>query len=141
MNKKRYFLVAILGLLITTALTTVAAQAAGLGMGGLRGQAGTNNGSSKVQQAIISNDYSTWATAMTTQVADMRQRASDLEAKISEDTFNKLTQAHQLMQAGKTDEAKAIFDELGMFGPMGHMGGKGMGRSINAPLGATQKTE
>ena len=129
-----------MGLLITTALTTVAVQAAGLGMGGPRGEANTDN-RPKVQQAIINNDYSAWAADMTAQVADMRQRASDLEAKINQDTFNKLTQAHQLMQDGKVNEAKIIFDELGMFGPMGHMGGRGMGHSINAPLNATQTTE
>lgn len=140
MNKKQYFLVAVLGLLITTALTSVAVQAAGRGMGSPRNTVSDDN-RPQVQQAIVDNNYNTWATAMTTQVADMRQRASDMEAKINQDTFDKLVQAHQLMQDGKRDEAKAIFDELGMFGPMGHMGGRGMGRPADAPLNGFQTTE
>ncbi len=140
MNKKQHFLVAILGLLITTVITSVVVQAAGLGRGGQSDKDNTNNRPQQ-QQAIIDNDYNTWATAMTAQVADMRQRASDLEAKISQDTFNKLVQAHQLMQDGNRDEAKAIFDELGMFGPMGHMGGRGMGRPADVPAGLGQVSQ
>lgn len=128
MNKKQYVLVAFLGLLLTTA----AVSATTLAFGGRGGNAlpGTPDADrQKVQQAITDNDYATWQTTMTTEVAEMRQRATDLEAKINQDTFNKLTQAHQLMQAGKIDEAKVIFDELGMFGPMGkgQMAGRGMG--------------
>ena len=64
-----------------------------------------------------------------------------IEAKINQDTFDKLAQAHQLMQDGKRDEAKAIFDELGMFGPMGHMGGRGMGRPADAPADPEQASQ
>ncbi len=134
MNKKQYLLVAVLGLILTTAAVSATTFAfGGRGMG-----AGINSGDNDakrqqveaVQQSITNNDYSAWQQAMTTRVSEMRQQATDLEAKINQDTFNKLTQAHQLMQDGKRDEAKAIFDELGMFGPMGHMGGRGMGQGM-----------
>lgn len=143
MNKKRYLLVAILGLLLTTATVSATTLAFGGQRGNLNGfPADTTKerpAVSATQQAIINNDYTTWQQAMTTEVANMRQRASDLEAKINQDTFNKLTQAHQLMQAGKRDEAKAIFDELGIFGPMGHM--RGMGFRGNAAASSSQTTE
>lgn len=133
MDKKRYLLVAVLGLILTTA----AVSATTLAFGG-RGM-GAKFDDTKRQQvdavssAVTNNDYSAWQQAMTTRVAEMRQQATDLEAKITQDNFNKLVQAHQLMQAGKQDEAKAIFDELGMFGPMGHMG-KGMGPRAAMPV-------
>lgn len=127
MEKKQYLLAAFLGLLVTTAVVASTSFAFGNKAGS---DVKMNNDREQVQQAITDNDYSAWASAMTTRVTEMRQQATDLETKINQDTFNKLTQAHQLMQAGKTDEAKAIFDELGMFGPgmgRGHMGGRGMG--------------
>ncbi|MFA5126818.1 MAG: hypothetical protein WC465_02330 [Patescibacteria group bacterium] len=147
MDKKRYLLVAFLGLLITT----VAVGATTLAFGG-RANLGANGNSqtwpAKEQrqapanmQAITNNDYNSWAASMTTRVAEMRQQASDLEAKINQETFNKLVQAHELMQAGKQDEAKAIFDELGMFGPFGgRMGDKGMGHGPNAASTNTGQT-
>ncbi len=130
MNKKQYLLAAFLGLLVTT----LAVSSTTLAFGGKSNSTGNgtvdNDNRAQVQQAITNNDYTTWSSAMTTRVSEMRQQATDLEAKINQDTFNKLTQAHQLMQDGKYDEAKAIFDELGMFGPgmgNGHMEGRGMG--------------
>ncbi len=126
MEKKQYLLAAFLGLLVTTLVVSSTSFA----FGGKRGDdASVNDNREQVQTAITNNDYSAWASAMTTRVAEMRQQATDLESKINQDTFNKLTQAHQLMQAGKTAEAKAIFDEVGVFGAMGqgHMGGAGKG--------------
>lgn len=127
MEKKQYLLAAFLGLLVTTAVVASTSFAFG---NKPDTNVKINDDREQVQQAITNNDYSAWASAMTTRVTEIRQQATDLEAKINQDTFNKLTQAHQLMQAGKTDEAKAIFDELGMFGPgmgKGHMDGRGMG--------------
>jgi hypothetical protein len=126
MEKKQYLLAAFLGLLVTTLVVSSTSFA----FGGKRSDdAKINDNREQVQSAITNKDYSAWASAMTTRVAEMRQQATDLESKINQDTFNKLTQAHELMQAGKTAEAKAIFDEIGMFGPMGQgrMGGQGMG--------------
>ncbi len=128
MNKKQYLVVGVLGLLITTLTVSATTFAFGGKRVGLddakRQQVG------EVQQAITDNDYTAWQTAMTERVVEMRQQATDMEVRINQDTFNKLTQAHQLMQDGKRDEAKVIFDELGMFGPMGRMGGKGMGQGM-----------
>ena len=126
MEKKQYLLVAFLGLLVTTAVVASTSFAFG---GRSDDAVKINDDRQQVQQAITNNDYSAWQTAMTARVAEIRQQTTDLEAKINQDTFNKVSQAHQLMQDGKVDEAKAIFEELGMFGPMGngHMGGRGLG--------------
>lgn len=130
MNKKQYLLVAFLGLLFTTAIVSSTT----LALGGKRADDANSENRGQVQQAIEDKDFTTWQTAMTAQVAEIRQRATDLESKINQTTFDKLTQAHQLMQDGKRDEARAIFDELGVFGPMGHMGkGMGMGFRGQAP--------
>lgn len=129
MEKKQYLLAAFLGLLVTTLVVSSTSFA----FGGKRGgDTQVNDNREQVQTAITNNDFAAWQTAMNTRVVEMRQQATDLESKINQDTFNKLTQAHQLMQAGKTDEAKAIFDEIGMFGPMGqgHMGGAGKGMGM-----------
>jgi TolA-binding protein len=132
MGKKQYLLVAVLGLILTTAAVSATTFAfGGRGMdAGLQADDAKRQQIDAVQQSITNNDYNAWQQAMTTRVTEMRQQATDLETKINQDTFNKLTQAHQLMQDGKRDEAKAIFDELGMFGPMGHMGGRGMGQGM-----------
>jgi TolA-binding protein len=132
MGKKQYLLVAVLGLILTTAAVSATTFAfGGRGMGaGLQADDAKRQQNDAVQQSITNNDYNAWQQAMTTRVTEMRQQATDLETKINQDTFNKLTQAHKLMQDGKRDEAKAIFDELGMFGPMGHMGGRGMGQGM-----------
>lgn len=126
MEKKQYLLAAFLGLLVTTLVVSSTSFAFG---GKRSGDAQVNDNREQVQTAITNKDFTAWQTAMNTRVVEMRQQATDLESKINQDTFNKLTQAHELMQAGKTTEAKAIFEEIGMFGPMGqgHMESRGMG--------------
>jgi TolA-binding protein len=131
--KKSYYLAAVvLGILLTTAavsLTTLAATTATT----TQTNSNTNNTPQSkfnaehqaVNQAIQNNDYTAWQTAMEAKVTAMRQQADKLESTINQDTFNKIVQAYQLIKEGKTDEAKAIFEELDMpgIGPMG----KGMG--------------
>ncbi|MFA6255393.1 MAG: hypothetical protein WC675_05200 [Patescibacteria group bacterium] len=132
MKKSYYLASAILGLLITTAaigFTTLAAS----DNQGPADQAGRREEKREIHQAIINNNYETWETAMQEMVADLRAKADEMEAKINQDTFNKLVLADQLMKDGKTDEAKAIFEELGMGGPgpMGHGGPRGNHQPLN----------
>ena len=140
MEKKQYLLAAFLGLLVTTLVVSSTSFA----FGGQRSDdTKLNDNREQVQTAITNKDYATWASTMTTRVSQMRQQATDLESKINQDTFNKLTQAHELMQAGKTAEAKVIFDEIGMFGPMGqgHMGGAGKGMGMRGQGLGTANTQ
>jgi hypothetical protein len=129
MKQSYYLTVAALGILITTAAVGITSFAANPDSNG------QNNGFGKpfpierqqdIRQAITDNNYSAWAESMKQKVQDLRDQADKIEQTINEDTFNKMIAAHQLMADGKTDEAKAIFEELGMKGP-GSRQGKGQG--------------
>lgn len=63
-----------------------------------------------MQKAFETKDYNAWKTLM----KNNKGRAADV---ITEDNFAKFAEAHLLMAEGKPDEAKKIFDELGVKGP------------------------
>jgi hypothetical protein len=65
------------------------------------------------ESAIASGDYDAWQTQMQERITKLRAEADELEALVSEDTFAKLQEAHELMVAGDTEGAQAIYDELG----------------------------
>ncbi len=128
MKQKFYLSVAVLGLLITTAIvgiTSFAATSSNNTDNGSRGFCQKQNKEEAIK-AISNSDYSTWEQEMKQKVQDMRDQADKIEQTINQDTFNKMVLAHQLMQEGKTDEAKAIFEELGMPGVGPRQMGKGM---------------
>jgi len=88
-----------------------------------------------VQAALAAEDYTAWKTA----IGD-----HPLADKITEANFDQFINAHNLMQAGSVEEAKAIFAELGwergngqgLGNGQGHKGfgrdlGNGMGHMIN----------
>lgn len=120
MPKNYYLAVAGLGLLITTAVVGISTFA----------QTTTDQTTKpnfiaqhqEFKQAITDGDYDAWSKIMQEQVENLRTNATELESQINQQTFDKLTQAHELMQEGKVDEARAIFEEIGMPGPMGHHG-------------------
>ena len=119
MPKTYYFAVAVLGLLITTAavgIVSFAQTTADTTQPDFRAK------HQEFNQAIIDGDYETWSENMRQRVEDLRTYATQLESQINQDTFDQLTAAHQLMQEGKPDEARTIFEELGMPGPLGHHG-------------------
>ncbi|NUM25845.1 MAG: hypothetical protein HUU49_04490 [Candidatus Buchananbacteria bacterium] len=124
MPKTHYLIAAMLGLIITTAVVGITTFA----------QTTTTTDSrpnfiehrQEFKQMIIDGDYETWSEMMKERVTELRTQADKLESSINQETFNKLTEAHQLMQEEKFDEAKAIFDELGMPGPFGPHGMRGM---------------
>jgi len=125
---KLYVLAAASGLLITTAAVSLTASAA------------TSTSTTPrlprfedqraLMQTVDSGNYDGWKSAMEERVTTMRQHADELEKNISQDTFDKLVQVHQLMKDGKIDEAKALRSELGEigFGLGGH--GRGMHRGL-----------
>jgi len=121
MKKSYYFGVAVLGLLITTAVVGITSFAA------------TDNKKpdwpakrGEMRQMVTDVDYDTWSSTMQERVAEMRQRADEIEGRINQETFNKLQEARQLMQDGDTEGAKAMFEELGL---PGH-GPRGMGKGF-----------
>ncbi|MFC1617856.1 hypothetical protein ACFL2B_01095 [Patescibacteria group bacterium] len=67
----------------------------------------------EMRQAIEDNDFDTW-----------KQQVDRKSAEFStEENFDKLKEAHDLMQAGKTEEARAIKEEMGMMKGPGKMHG------------------
>ena len=72
-----------------------------------------------VQTALDNSDYSAWKEAI-----ESRPNITDY---INEDNFDKYIEMRNLMREGKTDEADAIREELGLpDGPIDGMGGPGM---------------
>jgi len=72
-----------------------------------------------VDQAIQNNDYNAWKTAM---------GDNQITQKINESNFSQYVQAQNLIKEGqnKMDEAKAIFDELGIKRGFGNGEGRGL---------------
>lgn len=75
----------------------------------------------QMKQILADGDYDAWAELMA-------QRPNFDENLINLETFNKLVQAHELFEAGSTEEAKAIMEELGLGQKVGkHFRGKHKG--------------
>jgi len=78
-----------------------------------------------IKNAIENNDYNTWKSLMGN---------NKITETITAENFSKFTEAHKLLSEGKADEAKAIFEELGLkkgIG-MGFGGGRFMQKAIPA---------
>lgn len=77
-------------------------------------------GREKLDAALESKDYAAFVELT---------KDSPMKGDISEDTFNKMAEAHALMKSGDTEGARTIMESLGLKGPggmgMGH-GGRGM---------------
>jgi predicted nucleic acid-binding Zn-ribbon protein len=79
-----------------------------------------NGNSDKIRKAIENDDYQAWA--------DLMNKMPNADEFVNEETFAKLKEASELMQAGDNEAAKEIMDELGvnglgirMFGKRGEM--------------------
>ena len=77
----------------------------------------------EMQDIFENNDYNAWKSLMNEKVKNLRERADKIEQSITEENFAKLVKAHKLMKEGKDEEAKKIFDELGV--PSLGFGGRG----------------
>lgn len=140
MKQTYYIAIAILALLITTATVGISSFAASNNPK-FPGMAPNRQ---EMQQAIEESDYTAWSTIMKEKAETMCQRAEELKGKINEETFAKIQKAHQLMQNGEIESAKAIFEELGMQGPWGKKGfGPGEGRGLHKkiPLESQQSSQ
>jgi Spy/CpxP family protein refolding chaperone len=81
--------------------------------GGIKNHKQMTGAFNEVREAIENGDYQAWADLM-----NERPNANEL---INEETFAKLQEMHELMQAGDKDAAKKIADDLGVqrFGKKG----------------------
>lgn len=62
-----------------------------------------------MEEAFKNNDYEAWKTLMT----ENRRTAKVIEV-ITEENFDKMVEIHELMEAGKYEEAQKIREELGI---------------------------
>lgn len=63
-----------------------------------------------IEKAIADKDYSAWKTLV---------EGQKITETINEQNFARFAEAHKLLSEGKLDEAKAIFEELGLKNGMG----------------------
>jgi hypothetical protein len=83
-----------------------------------RGERGDHKESfAEVKEAIENNDYAAWAEAMS--------QHPKAEEFVTEDNFNTLVQAHDLMEAGDKEGAKALLEEAGIKRPGKHRDERG----------------
>lgn len=136
--KKSYYLAAAAA---GVALTTLAVAGTSWAAGG-KSLAGSHPGPSPnaqqrqaVGQAVTNNDYEAWKTALEQQVTFLRQKATDLENKITPENFQKVVQLNQLIKDGKTAEAEKLRGELGQVGWELGSQGKGSGQKMSRRLG------
>ena len=123
MKKSYYIGVAILALLITTAVISVATFA-------FSNKSGHYWGGGKFQQKsqfIVDTTYEEWETKMQAKVQAMRDKADELETNITEENFETLQQIYQLIEDGNFEEAKALKANLGLFGSDSNYEGKKAG--------------
>ncbi|MBU1202779.1 hypothetical protein KKH39_01920 [Patescibacteria group bacterium] len=126
MNKnKLYILSSFLGLVVTTLVVSNIASAH-WGNPSVEGQLTPNTERFQAMQterdamvsAIENRDYQAWK-----EIVDSRPHITDY---INESNFDKFAQMHELMMAGKLEEAQAVRDELGL--PDAMFGGQGIGK-------------
>jgi hypothetical protein len=63
----------------------------------------------EIQAAVEAGDYNTWQ-----QLIAQTPKGSELLTKINADNFPQFVQAHQLVKEGKFEDAKAIYEQLGV---------------------------
>lgn len=118
MKKSHYLVAAVLGLLITTAVvgaTSLASPASNSDSDLVAEMARFKI----IHQAMIDGDYDSWSGAMEDVVSFYRQTLDEMEAQITEETFESLLEVYELIQEGRIEEAKALMEELDLtgFGP------------------------
>lgn len=136
-NKKALITFASIALLATVGITT--SYAAGNFGDKEDFKAQMEERRDQMQQIFQDQDFSAWQAQMQERASEIEQQAQNIRNNATQENFDRLVQAHQLMQAGDQKAAREIMDQLhedGGFGPM--MGGrfdhKGpMGRMHQSP--------
>ncbi len=74
-----------------------------------------NGRGGEMREVLESGDYEAWKELMESKPSCPRALENGLvDLELTEENFNKLIEAHNLMQAGDFEEAQAIRDELGL---------------------------
>ena len=103
MSKNKYYLLTgLVGLLVTTAII------------GSVSSASWNR--EEVKSIFESNDYSTWQEIMNDRANKLEEHVSKIRENITQENFDKMVEAHELMQSGNKEEARELMKELGFGG-------------------------
>ena len=68
----------------------------------------------KMKEIFDNKDFQSWQTLTLQHATDMEQKAAKIRESATQENFDKMVQAHQLMSEGKVDEARKIMQDLGM---------------------------
>lgn len=115
--KKILTVLGITTLVLTGALVSTQQAAAYRGDPSAKGPNFSEERHEHMENAFENNDYDAWKNLM-----EGRGRVSQV---VTEETFAKLAQAHELSEEGKFDKAKKIRQELGL----GSHNGNGQGQA------------
>ena len=103
MSKNKYYLLTgLVGLLVTTAII------------GSVSSASWNR--EEIKSIFESNDYSTWQEIMNDRANKLEEHVSKIRENITQENFDKMVEAHELMQSGNKEEARELMKELGFGG-------------------------
>ena len=124
MSKNKYYLLTgLVGLLVTTALIG-SVSSAHWGVNIEKNQE-IKQMHQEVRNAFNNNDYNTWQEMMNDKADNLCDKAEEMRENITQENFDKMIKAHELMQDGNKEEAIEIMKELG-FGGYGFGFGFGM---------------
>ena len=124
MSKNKYYLLTgLVGLLVTTALIG-SVSSAHWGVNIEKNQE-IKQMHQEVRNAFDNNDYNTWQEMMNDKADNLCDKAEEMRGNITQENFDKMIKAHELMQDGNKEEAIEIMKELG-FGGYGFGFGFGM---------------
>jgi len=121
-NKKLYISLSVLALIAVVSAVISSNALAYQGDATKQGPNYTVERHKAMEKAMADNNYEAWKTLM-----NGRGRVTQV---INKDNFSKFVEAHNLREQGKTAEALAIRQELGLGNGNGQGAGRGAGRGM-----------
>lgn len=122
MSKNKYYLaVGLVSLMVTTAAVASITSANWGCDDGMGRHKEASSLMSERRGIIESNDYSAWQEMMNKKADLFDEKASKIRALITEENFNNFMKIHELKMDGNFEEAKALWEEMGL-GENGMMG-------------------
>lgn len=84
----------------------------------------------EMQQIFEDKDFTSWQGQMMERASEMEERAQQIKDNATQENFDKMIQAHELMQSGDREGAREMMQKVygeQSFGPMNGFGpGRGM---------------
>ena len=110
--KNKKYLITFASLALLTTFGAATAYAAGNFAGNSRFGAQTQQRRLEMQQIFENKNFTAWQNQMMERASEMEQKAQFIRNNATRENFNKMVQAHQLMQSGDTEAARKIMQEV-----------------------------